>query len=153
MYFSKAALGFCLLLSSLFQESKGIDCESGPVPVNASGTAMHPDSWLYGNTYDIPTLSLCNINEELKPPIPLPPDSITIHEDGRREIKYTLFYRVAKYIGPAFTTFLKLFNGVGPAPTIRIQPGDNVIIRLVNELENITGNTVPNQYKDPNTTK
>ena len=152
MYFSKAALGFCLLLSSLFQESKGIDCESGPVPVNAGGTAMNPGSWLYGNTYDIPTLSLCNINEELKPPIPLPPDSITIHEDGRREIKYTLFYRVAKYIGPAFTTFLKLTNGVGPVPTIRILPDDNVIIDLVNELEDPTSNSMLSQYRDPNTT-
>lgn len=170
MYFSKAALGLCLLLSSSFQEptasastasptqeSKCKNCYDGIVPVNAVGK-MNPDSWLYQNSLlkkrNITTLCLCHENEELIAPVQLPPDRITMTKDGRREIKYTLYYRVAKYIGPAFTTFLKLFNGVGPAPTIRILPGDNLIIDLVNELEDIKPwvYRVLNEYRDPNIT-
>jgi len=158
MCFSKAALGFFLLLSSSFQEpTASAPCDGGG-PVDAGGTKMNPDSWLYQNLFlkerNIPTLSLCHENEELDAPVQLQPDSITMTKDGRREIKYTLYYRVAKYIGPAFTTFLKLFNGVGPAPTIRILPGDNLIIDLVNELEDIDPwvPRVLNEYRTPNIT-
>ena len=60
-------------------------------------------------------------------------------------------YDVVKYIGPSYTTLLKLYNG-GVGPTIRVKPGDTLIIERHNDLEGPLGHYGHNQYMLPNTT-
>ena len=96
-----------------------------------------------------PTLNLPNKGEPLRQP-----EQITAEDDGRpgpKTVKVALHYDVVKYIGPSYTTLLKLFNG-NMGPTIRIKPGDSLIVELYNHLEGPLGHYGHNQYQLPNTT-
>ena len=96
-----------------------------------------------------PTLNLPNKGEPLRQP-----EQIIAEDDGRsgpKTVKVALHYDVVKYIGPSYTTLLKLFNG-GMGPTIRVKPGDSLIVELYNDLEGPLGHYGHNQYQLPNTT-
>ena len=96
------------------------------------------------STTTIPTLDLSKMNEPLQTPK-------QIISDGSGIVRATLHYDVVKYIGPSFTTYLKLYNG-GLGPTIRVKPGDSLILELFKDLQGPPGNEVPNQFSHPNST-
>ena len=110
------------------------------------GTTYSLNELLYLDTY--PTLNLPAEGEPL-----LPPKQIVATEDnsGPKTVKVVMRYDVVKYIGPSYTTLLKLYNG-GVGPTIRVKPGDTLILELHNDLEGPLGHYGHNQYMLPNTT-
>lgn len=134
-----------LLLQSLGQ---GQMLEDKP-SINSTdlGTTYSLNELLNLDTY--PTLNLPAEGEPL-----LPPKQIVATEDnslGPKTVKVVMRYDVVKYIGPSYTTLLKLYNG-GVGPTIRVKPGDTLILELHNDLEGPLGHYGHNQYMLPNTT-
>ena len=82
----------------------------------------------------------------------MPPQEIEMKQKGDK-IKVSLHYDIVKYVGPSYTTTIKAFNGVAPAPTIRVKPGYELEVKFYNDLEFETGTDGHNSFRLPNTTK
>ncbi|KAL7554728.1 hypothetical protein ACHAWF_018263 [Thalassiosira exigua] len=99
---------------------------------------------------DYPILNLPGKGEPLLQPEQIVAEDVNGHS-GPKTVKAIVHYDVVKYVGPSYTTLVKLFNG-GMGPTIRAKPGDTLIIELHNDLEGPLGHEGHNQYQLPNTT-
>lgn len=98
-----------------------------------------------GKETGMPTLNLPNEYEPLQQPEQI--------RSKWGKAKVTLNYDVVKYIGPSYDAILNLYNGNGPGPTIRLKPGDDMHIELINNLEGGLGHMGHNDFQLPNTTK
>ena len=79
------------------------------------------------------------------------PEQVRSNKKGKAKV--TLTYDVAKYIGPTYDAYLNLYNGNGPGPTVRVKPGDDMHVELINNLEGPLGHVGHNDFQRPNTTK
>jgi FtsP/CotA-like multicopper oxidase with cupredoxin domain len=78
------------------------------------------------------------------------PDSVTVNEDGSRNIQFTITSKVVQWeVEPGKVVEAWTYDGVVPAPEIHVQSGDHVTIILKNDLPQSTslhfhGIQVPN---------
>jgi len=95
-------------------------------------------------SFEVPVVDLSVVGDEL-----IEPEQIS---SPGKAVKATLRFGIVEYVGPAYTTKVRAYNGVLPGPTIRVKPGDKLHLMLVNDLTEPVGYLKNNEYQHPNQT-
>jgi len=85
-------------------------------------------------------------------PLHVPPQ---IYPDANGLTEVTLVYNLVNYEGPAYRTILRQYNNIAPGPTIHVEAGGRLELKLINCLTLPLGFSGPeskNLYHVPNTT-